>query len=219
MKILPIFMQIKRTLAIGILVLISGCVVAVEGKQNGNYISPHGNFTVPYPQMGAGMRVQKQSFESSGFVSFHDDFGNLISIEYSLLPPSAGAMFATAEKTDATYAGLVKNVALPEMRAQAPNTEMLYQESVDIDGGRGYFFVLDMPESSTLVDLKTGKRMDSTRGFMYFYSGGYVYRLSAQYGSLSGLLFGKEPGEESIEKSFIELLDKLKRFKETMELM
>lgn len=216
---LHVCMQIKRTLIIGLFVFISGGFVAVEGGQNGTYISPHGNFTVPYPQMGAGMRVQKQSFESSGFVSFHDDFGSLKSIEYSLLPASAAPMFATAEKKDATYAGLVKNVVLPEMQANFPNTEMLYQESVDIDGSRGYFFVLNMPESSTLVDVKTGKRMDSTRGFLYFSSGGYIYRLGAQQGSLSSLLFGKESGKESIEKSFSELLDGLKRFKKTIALI
>jgi len=188
--------------------LVSGCASTGSHVASGIYTSPHANFTVPLPKMGPGARVQEKKFETSGFVSFHDDFGTLKRIDYSALPADANVV----------YRDLIHNVVLPDMQSRFPESKLLHEETISNPKNKGYFFVLTIPQGSTLVDMKTGKRMDSTRGYLYFIAQGYIYSLSIQAGGLSDLLSGKESVEHSIPKSFDSLLHSLNEFKKTMQI-
>lgn len=187
---------------------IAGCAGTGGHVTSGLYISPHDNFTVALPKMGPGARVQEKSFETSGFVSFHDDFGTLQRIDYSRLPVNATVV----------YRDLIHNVVLPDMQSRFPGSKLLHEEPLNTDGQEEYFFVLKIPEGSPLVDLKTGKGMDSTRGYLYFISGGYIYSLSEQQGGLSDLLRDKKEVEPPTSESFDKLLNNLRKFKKTMQI-
>jgi len=186
--------------------MIAGCAGTRGHITSGIYTSPHDNFTVPLPNMGPGARVQEKKFENSGFVSFHDDFGTLQRIDYSRLPANATVV----------YHDLIHNVVLPDMQARFPGSKILHEELLNINGQKEYFFVLKIPEGSPLIDLKTGKGMDSTRGYLYFISAGFIYNLSEQQGGLSDLLSKKDKVEPPTSESFDELLDNLKKFKKSI---
>lgn len=190
------------------IIVIAGCAGAGGRVTSGIYTSPHDNFTVPIPNMGLGARIQDEKFESSGYVSFHDDLGTLQRIDYSLLPANATVV----------YRDLIHNVVLPDMQARFPGSKMLHEELLSTNGQEEYFFVLEIPEGSPLVDMKTGKGMDSTRGYLYFISSGYIYSLSAQQGGLSDLLSKKENVKAPISESFDELLNELTKFKKSMQI-
>lgn len=190
------------------IIVIAGCAGTGGHVASGTYTSPHNNFTVPLPKMGPGARVQEEKFETSGFVSFHDDFGTLQRIDYSLLPANATVV----------YRDLIHNVVLPDMHARFPGSKLLHEELLSTNEQKEYFFVLKIPEGSPLVDVKTGKGMDSTRGYLYFISTGYIYSLSAQQGGLSDLLSGNENIETPISESFDKLLNTLRKFKMSMHI-
>ncbi|MBL4700287.1 MAG: hypothetical protein JKX85_03430 [Phycisphaeraceae bacterium] len=188
--------------------LISGCASTGGHVASGIYTSPHGNFTVPLPKMGLGARVQEKKFETSGFVSFHDDFGTLKRIDYSALPANANVV----------YRDLIHNVVLPDMQSRFPGSKLLHEEAINNPEKQGYFFVLKIPQGSPLVDMKTGKGMDSTRGYLYFTSQGYIYSLSMQKGGLSDLLAGKKKVKSVTPKSFDDILNSLQKFKKTIHI-
>ncbi|HIF63363.1 MAG TPA: hypothetical protein EYG16_08925 [Deltaproteobacteria bacterium] len=193
-------------LVIGSLV-VAGCATTQSQVANGLYTSPHENFTVPVPNMGLGLRIQDQTFETSGFVSFHDDFGELRRIDYSPLPANATVV----------YRDLIQNVVLPDMQSRFPGTKMLHEELLNTDEREEYFFVFEIPGGSPLVDMKTETRMNSTRGYLYFMSGGYIYSLSAQQSGIGDLFSKNEKDEATTSKSFDDLLGSLNRFKETVQ--
>ena len=70
-----------------------------------------------------------------------------------------------------------------------------------------YFAIVRIPEGSTLEDVGTGKRLDSTRALLIFPRGGYVYML----GYASGLT-----GDDSVEAFAIEARKSLDGFRSTI---
>ena len=139
-------------------IFLAGCSTTGGHVVSGMYNSPHDNFAVPLPKLGMGTKVQEQSFENSGYVSFHDDFGSLRSIEYSRLPANAVI----------DYRHLIHRVVLPDIQSRFPGSTMLYEKPLNQGGQKEYFFVLQVPGGSPLVDMKANKALDSTRGYLYF---------------------------------------------------
>ena len=157
---------------LGIL-LLTGCAMPTI------YESPAGNFEVSLPELGAGMRWQEALNENGGSVSFHSDFGQIKSIVYMKLPLTAPETLGDPGKRAAAIRGFLHDFAMPVLfEPVSPETKILFERLVGPPDDSEYLAVVEIPEGSTLMDMRTGKRLDSTRALLIFPDGGYMYMLT-----------------------------------------
>lgn len=189
--------------------LIIGCAGSRGKGPSGPYTSPHGNFVVPVPAMGlfGGTTIQDGSDEHGGRVAFHDDLGYINSITYQRLPDGFDIEGDAVER-EAACRGFLHDYALPALFRQVDTgAKVLFEETVGENATPEYFAIVMIPEGSTLEDLTTGKRMDSTRALLIFPRGGYMYML----GYASGLL-----SDDSIDKFKIDARKSIDEFRATI---
>ena len=156
----------------------------LKGKlKKGVYEAPAKNFKVPVPSSGMGMgstRVNdgytrgKPEEGDIGAVSFHDDVGNVDMILYMSLP--SAPQFADAETETKALEGFVRDVVMPTWFVPAsPAAQILRTAPHTFEGKRAVLALASLPGASPLMDMKTGKHMDSTRGLVAFFHGRWTY--------------------------------------------
>src|SRR5262245_3611196 len=81
-----------RLLTAVCLSIAAGCQSTTGQVSGGRYTAPEELFSLPVPRLGPGLDVEDGISTNpdnglrSGFVSFHDDFGNVRSITYEEAP-------------------------------------------------------------------------------------------------------------------------------------
>jgi hypothetical protein len=165
---------------------------SLKGKlKKGVYESPAKNFSVPVPK-GDGMRVndgfsRDPQAGDVGGVSIHDDFGNLKMIAYMSLPgppefPDSAAEYSALE-------GFIREVGMPAWFLPAsPTARIIHATPATFEGRRAVLALVSLPKASTLTNMKTGERFDSTRGLVSFFHGSWAYLLGMETTSLLSLV-------------------------------
>ena len=111
-------------------------------------------------------------------------------------------------ETAPVFKGFLHDYVLPELfRQESTGAKVLFEEAVGDSAALEYFAIVRIPEGSTLEDMATGKRLDSTRALLIFPRGGYLYML----GYASGLT-----GDDSVEAFAIEARKSLDGFRSTI---
>ena len=150
---------------------------------DGKYYAPLDNFVVPVPGF-VGLRVQDESDQTGGMVAFHGDLGGNRGVTYVRLPEGMDQAMSSEARRDATYRSFVHDYALSSLfRRASPQAKIVWEESVNQGEERALFAVVDIPGASTLLDAKTGKRLDSVRALLVFHRHDFIYMVSDELNS------------------------------------
>ncbi len=169
-------------LAIVLLLLLGPALAVSPGKP---FTSPLKNFSLVVPTLPFGTRAREDHTKDVGSLRVLGESGDLRRIDYARLPPSA------IPPTDAAGQVALGEQSLQSLIASHPST-LLSKEPLQIDGLDVLFALVLFPEGSHLQDSSSGKRLNSTRGLLFFTKGGFQYVL---YVEVSGGIFaiGKPP--------------------------
>ncbi len=156
-------------------------LVASGGESEGRkYVSPLGNFSAEFPKMGPGVRIQDPHDKDSGWVSIHDDIGNLRSIMYLRLSAEAMKALASAETRRPALEAFLTAYIMPEqIKRASPKATVQHTEHVNFGIDGALVAVVDMPEGSTMFDVRANRRFDTKRGLLIFNKGDFMYMLSS----------------------------------------
>lgn len=150
------------------------------------YDSPLGNFTVPIPvHPHEGGKVQSQE----GAVSFSDDEGTFLRIDYYCLPSKEIEQMEAIGQEEYLKSTLVNKYIPEEIVANLPEAQVEYSEYMAKILEGSYFVLLYMPEGSRIY--KTGNngtatKLDAYRGLIAFIEGDFLYIVSSQRVFLDG---------------------------------
>lgn len=150
------------------------------------YDSPLGNFTVPIPvDPHQGGKVQSQE----GTVSFSDDEGTFLRIDYYALPSKQMQKMEVVGQEEYLKSTLVNKYVPEEIIANLPQAQIEYNEYMGRILEGSYFVLLYMPEGSRIS--KTGNngtatKLDAYRGLIAFINGDFLYIVSSQRTFLDG---------------------------------
>ncbi len=159
------------------------CLAGQGRVEDGKYHGPLDNFIAPVPRL-AGLQVQEESDQTGGMVAFHGDLGGNRGVTYVRLPPGMDAALQDPQKKDSTYRSFVHGYVLPALYQRvSPQSEILWEETVGEGAARELFAVARIPGGSTLVNAKTGQRLDSVRALIVFHRHDFIYMLSDEMNS------------------------------------
>ncbi|AFY56641.1 hypothetical protein Riv7116_4210 [Rivularia sp. PCC 7116] len=151
-----------------------------------SYESPIGNFTVPIPvKPHQGGKVQSQE----GTVSFSDDEGSFLRIDYYSLPSKQMEEMEIIGQEEYLKSTLVNKYVPEEIVANLPEAQVEYNEYMTQTLEGAYFVLLYMPDGSRTY--KTGNngtatKLDAYRGLIAFINGDFLYIVSSQRTFLDG---------------------------------
>jgi hypothetical protein len=163
------------------------------------YQSPLGNFTVPIPlDSEQGGKIQTEE----GMVSFSDDMGTLLRIDY--YPLSQGHETYLHE--------IIVNKYLPEtIISNVPNAEVRHREYWQDPLKRYYYVLVNIPKGSTISQQETnghGIRLDAYRGLLSFVNSECLYVVSSQRSFLNSETLGSVKEEaEKIKKTILDFVE------------
>ena len=161
------------------LLLLSGCATTKGKVSDGSYHAPLGNFVLPVDR--GNIRIQDKNDARSGMVSVLDDMGNNEGITYVSLPANAEAVHNDPAKMDSAYRGFVHDYALPALfRPVSAQSKNVHEEFLGSGLDRAFFAVAVIPEASSVMDGKTGKRRDSVRALLVFDKNKFMYMLHSE---------------------------------------
>ena len=177
------------------------------------YYSPAGNFSVPVPKPRLEkVKIDDAYDEKKGFgaVSFHTlswSAGEQQGIHYMVLPPEA----MTNQQPD--WRGVLERW-LHGFAMQvwflhvSPKSRVLHEAFASFEGLNALLAEVEIPEGSFVMEMRTGKRLDSRRGLVIFQKGRYIYMLTTEVHDVSG------SGEKTDEQSgkWMEFTNDLKEF-------
>lgn len=158
---------------------LAGCATTREYGADGRYSSPLNNFSLLIPD-GPGMIFQEAGDAEGGAVTFHDDLGNFKGIFYLNLPPETPKAENDPIQQRVILVSFLNDFAMPNMfKAAYPRASILHREHLDTGDFNAYFAVVEIPEGSTMADVKANKRYDTRRGLLIFVEGEFIYMLSS----------------------------------------
>ena len=161
------------------LLFLSGCATTKGKVSDGSYYAPLGNFVLPLDR--GNIRIQDKNDARSGMVSVLDDMGNNEGITYVGLPANAEAVHNDPEKRDSAYRGFVRDYALPDLfRPVSAQSKIVHEEFLGSDLDRAFFAVAVIPEASSIMDPKMGKKWDSVRALLVFDKNKFMYMLHSE---------------------------------------
>jgi hypothetical protein len=147
------------------------------------YHSPAKNFTVRVPPRGIYGKPKIYDHYGKelgvGGVSFADDAGNLQAILYMTMPDHMVSPFQNGGAN--ALKDWFHKAAMPAwFLPVSPNSRVLEEVASSFKGTDAYIALVEIPQGSPAMDLKTGKRFDSTRGLIMFVRGHSVYILATE---------------------------------------
>lgn len=161
------------------------------------YQSPLGNFTVPIPlDSEQGGKIQTDE----GMVSFSDDMGTLLRIDYYPLSLEEIKEIKT-QGYEAYLHEVIINEYVPQtIISNVPNAEVRHREYWQEPLKRYYYVVLNIP-GATISQQETnghGIKLDAYRGLLSFVNSECLYIVSSQRSLLNGETLGsvKEEAEK-----------------------
>ncbi len=150
------------------------------------YDSPLGNFTVPVPvDPHQGGKVQSQE----GTVSFSDDEGTFLRIDYYSLPAKQMEEMEVIGQEEYLKSTLVNKYVPEEIVANLPEAQVEYSEYMAKIFEGYYFVLLYMPGGSRIYKTGnngTAKKLDAYRGLIAFINGDFLYIVSSQRTFMDG---------------------------------
>jgi hypothetical protein len=172
------------------------------------YQSPLGNFTVPIPlDSEQGGKIQTEE----GMVSFSDDMGTLLRIDY--YPLSLEQIKDIRSQGHETYLHeIIVNKYLPEtIISNVPNAEVRHREYWQDPLKRYYYVLVNIPKGSTISQQETnghGIRLDAYRGLLSFVNSECLYVVSSQRSFLNSETLGSVKEEaEKIKKTILDFVE------------
>ncbi|MEM6399851.1 MAG: tellurite resistance TerB family protein [Cyanobacteria bacterium P01_D01_bin.116] len=150
------------------------------------YDSPLNNFTVPIPvDPHQGGKVQSQE----GAVSFSDDEGTFLRIDYYSLPAQEMEEIEAIGQEEYLASTLINKYVPEEIVANLPEALVEYNEYMARILEGSYFILLYMPGGSRIY--KTGNngtatKLDAYRGLIAFINGDFLYIVSSQRTFMDG---------------------------------
>jgi hypothetical protein len=169
---------------------------AAAEKEGRTFKSPLDNFTVPVPALGmftSDVKVQKRNTKDQGSVSFIGDTGRLRRIDYRRIP--ADVIVLTVDAQQAAFLRMLQ--ALVAANAQSV---VVAQKPYEIEGVPVLLAVVTIPGASMLMDAATKKRLDSTRGVLYFVRNRFSYELHAELADGTIVNSRKLPSADELTK-------------------
>ncbi|MFQ4145231.1 hypothetical protein [Chlorogloeopsis sp. ULAP02] len=158
-------------------------------EQNYNqeiYESPLGNFTVIVPvSLQQGGRIDSQE----GAVSFSDDFGTLLRIDYYSLPSQEFIQIDAVGQEEYLRSILLNKYVPGVIAANLPDASVGYTEYLPDTLEGAYFTLIDMPEGSTISKTQnngTAVRLNAYRGLLAFIYGDFLYIVNSQHSFFDG---------------------------------
>lgn len=174
------------------------------------YQSPLGNFTVPIPlDSEQGGKIQTDE----GMVSFSDDLGTLLRIDYYPLSLEEIKEIKT-QGYEAYLHEVIINEYVPQtIISNVPNAEVRHREYWQEPLKRYYYVVLNIP-GATISQQETnghGIKLDAYRGLLSFVNSECLYIVSSQRSLLNGETLGsvKEEAEKMKQTilNFVETIE------------
>lgn len=171
------------------------------------YNSPLNNFSVPVPK-GIGQRVQPQNDNDGGIVAFHDDFGVYRSIFYLRLSQRSIELQKNPEAHRANLEKFFNEYAMTWLfKPASPNVSVLHSEHTRIGEESAYFAIINLPEGSTMFDVKAKKRHNTKRGMIVFTRDRFIYMVgSGENPSVLELGNAESPLDKLIEAERAKLM-------------
>lgn len=175
------------------------------------YESPSGNFSVPVPvNPEQGGKV----FSQEGVVSFSDDFGIFLRIDYYPIPSDQLEELESIGQEEYLQSLIVNKYIPQAIFSNVPNAEVKYTEYLadTIDGS--YFVLIHMPHGSTISQSEnngTTSRLDAYRGILAFMNTNYLYIVSSQHSFFNNEI------PASLEDEAKEIQESILDFVETIE--
>jgi hypothetical protein len=171
------------------------------------YQSPLGNFTVPIPlDSEQGGKIQTEE----GMVSFSDDVGTLLRIDY--YPLSLEQIKEIKTQGDETYLHeIIVNEYVPqEIISNVPNAEVRHREYWQDPLKRYYYVLVNIP-GATISQQETnghGIKLDAYRGLLSFVNSECLYIVSSQRSLLNGETLGSVKEEaEKIKQTILKFVE------------
>jgi hypothetical protein len=148
---------------------------------DGKYTPPLKNFTCSFPSFleGTGKVLQDSTAPQVGTVTFSDDFGTVLRIDYETIPPD----LPIPENPDMRkkYFEDLLNFVMQELFLPfAPDSSISHREFLGAESEEVLYAVIDFPHGSNLANEK-GERLDAVRGIFIFNEGKFIYMLTSQY--------------------------------------
>jgi hypothetical protein len=167
------------------------------------YQSPLGNFIVPIPvNSEQGGKLQAED----GMVSFSDDAGTLLRIDYYPLSLEEIDDLDCQEDEIYLHRVLVDKYVPQAIISHVPTAEVKHKEYFQ-DTLESYYYVLvNMPQGSTISKQETngnGIRLDAYRGLLSFVNNECLYIVSSQRSFLNGEVPGSMKEEAKKMKKAI----------------
>ncbi|MEB3179853.1 MAG: tellurite resistance TerB family protein [Nostocaceae cyanobacterium] len=145
------------------------------------YESPLGNFQVPIPvNSQEGGRVDADE----GFVTFSDDFGTLLRIDYYPVPPEEAEKLQTVGEEEYCKSILLDRYVPGAIIPNLPASKVIYSEYLPDYMSGAYFVVVDMPQGSNISKQTNNEppiRLDAYRGIIAFIYDNFLYLISNQH--------------------------------------
>jgi len=174
------------------------------------YESPLGNFTVIVPvDLQEGARVNSQE----GLVSFSDDSGTLLRIDYYPFPPEQAATIQNTGK-EAYFRSILLEKYVPQaITANLATAKVNYTEYLaDIMEG-ALLAVVDMPGGSTISKTNNNgaaTRLNAYRGLLAFNYNDFLYILTSQHTFFASETPGDiEEEAEEMKEDILDFLDSI----------
>jgi hypothetical protein len=143
------------------------------------YESPLGNFALPIPvSPEQGGKVQSQE----GLVSFSDDFGILLRIDYYHTPPEQIEEMELHGQ-EQYFQSILLDKYIPQAIVNNLTTATVEYTEYLADESGAYFALVNMPGGSTISKQGNNghaKRFDAYRGILVFLEGDFIYIVSSQ---------------------------------------
>lgn len=198
------FRRIGINKLLAVIVLALGLASAAHAQM---YTSPLDNFSVPVPK-GIGQRVQPQNDNDGGIVAFHDDFGGYRSIFYLRLSPRSIELQKDPEAHRANLEKFFNEYAMTWLfKPASPTASVLHSEHTRFGEESAYFAIVNLPEGSTMFDVKAKKRHNTKRGMMVFVRGQFIYMVgSGENPSVLELGSSEKPLDKLIEAERAKLI-------------
>ncbi|HLP91823.1 MAG TPA: tellurite resistance TerB family protein [Nostocaceae cyanobacterium] len=184
------------------------CDIIIKESGEKIYESPMQNFQVLIPvDIEQGGRINSQD----GTVSFSDDLGTFLRIDYYLLPPEQLDEIELIG-SNRYLETILFNIYVPQAIFNHLSTANIkYAEYLNIDIGNAYFVLVDMPKGSTISKQEnngTGIRLDAYRGILAFVKGEFLYIVNSQRNFFDGETPGSNQEEaEELKNDILDFID------------
>jgi hypothetical protein len=146
----------------------------IQGKVvDGRYYGYGGVFSMALPSKSTAAEIEDSyTAPTIGGVAFFNHSGFLLKLEIDELIPEVCYLIVNhPEIKHEILDALFYEVLLPQLKVIVPKLQLLNEQKVNlINGDDALFAVINLPEAATLIDLDSGKNLDSKRGFLLFFS-------------------------------------------------